>query len=247
MCVLAHVLEQAGLATVVFSSIRSITERMHPPRALHCDFPLGRPLGKVGDIEFQRSVLMAGLALLDAGDVPVFADYPVVLDEVDPDAEPMTCTIPPRFNPNMPVEVDEALGYLSAYKRHAAKSNHTLVGLAVHAEQIPQAIELFIVIANGGPWRELPMPGHLNADPQTHIISLALDIRAYYEEAALEIINHVPEARATQAWFFGRTKSGDLLLRAKRRLIADDEPYKIYSNIAPITAEDMLGQLPQDG
>ena len=245
MCVLAHVFEEAGIATIVFSSIRSIAERMHPPRALHCDFPLGRPLGKVSDTKFQRSVLMAGFALLDAVDVPVLEDYPVVLDEVDSDAEPLACAVPPRFDPNIAVEVDEADGYLSAYKRHKAKSNHTLVGLAVDAEQIREAIEAFIVIANGEPWRELlPLPGQRDTDPQTHLISLALDIRAYYEEAALEILDHVPEARATENWFFRQTKTGDLLIRAKRRLIADNEPYRLHSNIAPKTIEGWKGPPP---
>jgi len=40
-------------------------ERSHPPRALHCEFPLGRPLGRPGDAAFQRRVLVAALRLLE--------------------------------------------------------------------------------------------------------------------------------------------------------------------------------------
>ena len=50
MCTLAHVFEAAGLATVVLSTIRPVAEKMAPPRALHCEFPLGRPLGNHGPV-----------------------------------------------------------------------------------------------------------------------------------------------------------------------------------------------------
>jgi hypothetical protein len=41
--VLAHIFEAAGIATIVLSSIREMTQKVAPPRALHCEFPLGRP------------------------------------------------------------------------------------------------------------------------------------------------------------------------------------------------------------
>ena len=41
--------------TIVLGSNLSVVERMHPPRVLHCEFPLGRPLGKPGDAEFQQA------------------------------------------------------------------------------------------------------------------------------------------------------------------------------------------------
>ncbi|HCH79267.1 MAG TPA: glycine reductase, partial [Acidimicrobiaceae bacterium] len=46
---LAHVFEAAGIATVTLASTLSVVERTQPPRALWCDFPLGRPLGKPQD------------------------------------------------------------------------------------------------------------------------------------------------------------------------------------------------------
>ncbi|MFZ1491711.1 MAG: selenoprotein B, partial [Ilumatobacteraceae bacterium] len=76
MSTLAHVFEAAGLATVVLASNRSVVERMRPPRALYCDFPLGRPLGKPGDATFQLDVLAEAFALLDAPSGPALADYP---------------------------------------------------------------------------------------------------------------------------------------------------------------------------
>ena len=65
MSVLAHVFEAAGIATVVLSSIRPMCEKVSPPRALHCEFPLGRPLGRPNDPEFQHDVLARAFALLE--------------------------------------------------------------------------------------------------------------------------------------------------------------------------------------
>ena len=65
MCTLAHVFEAAVLSTVLISSIRDIAERMHPPRALYAEFPLGLFLGKLRDAAFQHRVPQAALALLE--------------------------------------------------------------------------------------------------------------------------------------------------------------------------------------
>src|ERR671910_544074 len=73
---LAHVIEAAGLATVALSLVRPQIEQSRPPRALHCEFPLGRPLGRPGDPEFQRRVLSAAFALLQRRDGPVLEDFP---------------------------------------------------------------------------------------------------------------------------------------------------------------------------
>ena len=64
MSTLAHVFEAEGMATVALGSIRKQIEGSAPPRGLWCDFPLGRPLGKPGDPEFQHRVLDVAFALL---------------------------------------------------------------------------------------------------------------------------------------------------------------------------------------
>ena len=66
MSTLAHVFEAEGIATVALGSIRKQIEGAAPPRGLWCDFPLGRPLGKPGDPEFQHRVLDVAVALLNA-------------------------------------------------------------------------------------------------------------------------------------------------------------------------------------
>ncbi len=48
---------------------------MRPPRALFVPFPHGYPLGKPHDRELQTQVIVAALALLGRGDVPVIEDF----------------------------------------------------------------------------------------------------------------------------------------------------------------------------
>ena len=70
--------ESAGIATVTLAATRSVAERMHPPRALYGDFPLGRPLGKPADPAFQHDVLARAFALLDTDTGPVLEGPPGV-------------------------------------------------------------------------------------------------------------------------------------------------------------------------
>ena len=98
MGTLASVLEQSGLVTVALSSIRGQIETTSPPRALHCEFPLGRPLGKPNDPDFQRDVLEHAFALLDESSGPVLVDHPVEIE--DGADSPLSCVIPPADTSN---------------------------------------------------------------------------------------------------------------------------------------------------
>ena len=113
MSTLAHVFEAAGLSTVVLASMKEVAEKMTPPRALYCEFPLGRPLGRPDDLALQRDVLDRALALLDATE-PVLETYPLVIES---DEVPLACALPPRFDPSLPPAVDEARGLRAAYDR----------------------------------------------------------------------------------------------------------------------------------
>ena len=94
MSALSHFLETEGLPTTGISLVREHTEAMAPPRSLWVPFPLGRPLGTVGDAAFQHRVIAAALALLDRLDGPVLEDFPEPAPE-DGAGEPWSC--PVRF------------------------------------------------------------------------------------------------------------------------------------------------------
>ena len=105
---LAHVFEAAGIATIALGSVRKQIESTAPPRGLWCDFPLGRPLGKPGDPEFQHRVLAAAFALLDATE-PVLAEFDEAI--TDDGTEMLACPLPPRHDPDAHPAVDEARGF----------------------------------------------------------------------------------------------------------------------------------------
>ncbi len=123
MSTLAHVFEAAGIATIALGSVRKQIESTAPPRGLWCDFPLGRPLGKPGDAEFQHRVLDAAFALLDA-EGPVFAEFDEAIS--DDGEEMLACPLPPRHDPDAHPAVDEARGLRAAYDRGLATSARTL-------------------------------------------------------------------------------------------------------------------------
>ena len=68
MGTLASVLEDAGLATVALSSVRGQVVTTRPPRALHCDFPLGRPLGRPQQVECPSNQPTGGQVHDDVAD-----------------------------------------------------------------------------------------------------------------------------------------------------------------------------------
>lgn len=225
MGTLQHVLEAGGLATVGLSSMRGQTERLHPPRALYCEFPLGRPLGKPQDPAFQHRVLAAAFALLDEPEGPVLADF----DEriVDSSAEPLACTVPLADAPGQLPAVAEALGLRPAYERTRARLGRTNVGRSVaDAGEVPALIDKIARVAADGDWRAAGFP-------RDDAVAAVTDVRAYFEEAALALVDHVPEARQSDAWFFTRTEAGRLVRQAQQAVRATGAPQPEWFYLVP--------------
>jgi len=229
--VLGHVLEAGGLATVALSLVRGQIVRTHPPRALHCEFPLGRPLGRPKDPAFQRRVLLAALGLLDRTDIPVLMDFPeVIVDEAD---QPLACPLPPRADPSLPEAVDEAQALRPAYERAWAASGRTLVGLVITPEGVPDAVAAFVRIADGGSWESVGLTGPPN--------EVVLDIRAYYEEAALALADHVPAARSAESWLYRATATGRVLHQAQVAMREAGAPPAAWFSIVPMSQQGARG------
>lgn len=64
MGLVAGVLEQTGIATVILSCLAEVTEQVEPPRWLDLPYPLGYPLGSPDDAELQRRILETAIELL---------------------------------------------------------------------------------------------------------------------------------------------------------------------------------------
>jgi hypothetical protein len=221
---LAHVFEAAGLATIVLSSIRNVVERIHPPRALHCEFPLGRPLGIPGDSAFQHDVLARAFSLLNEPSGPVLVDHPVTIVANE---TPLACTVPPRFDPSLPPSVDEAIGLRKAYGRSLARRGVSSIGRVINVEEVPSALTIIHGIANGDDWTQTSLAG-------SRLMQAVHDIRAYYEEAALELANGpAPDGRQTEAWFFEQTEAGKSVLAARQVIKDSGVPRPLWFYLAP--------------
>lgn len=220
---LAHVLEANGVATVSLSSMRGFTERMNPPRALHCDFPLGRPLGVPGDAVFQRGVLDAAFALLEETKGPVLVDYGETIEDV---SEVLSCAVPPGIDASLHAAIDEAKSIRPAYNRAMAQYGETNVGRVADADGIPELIQAFVESSEGKHWKELSIPPR-------RIMDATKDIMNYYEEAALDLSGHVPAARQAETWFFKETETGKLLMAAREAMRGQEAPFWFY--VVPFT------------
>jgi hypothetical protein len=224
--VLANVLEAAGLATVALASVRGQAERMRAPRALFCEFPLGRPLGAPGDVELQHRVLAAAFALLaaPAGSLPVLETFPEVIE--DAGNEPLACALPPPLDDGSHPAVEEARGLLVAYRRAVEQAGgRTSLGKVLRPEQVPDGVAAYVEVAAGRAWED----AGLALDP----VWVANDIRAYYEEAAIALAGHVPRARQAESWFYEHTETGHVITAARDAMQAAGVPQGVWSYLMP--------------
>ena len=199
--------------------MREVATRMPIPRALYCDFPLGRPLGKPGDAGFQRRVLEAAFALLDTATEPTLADFPEsVVDAVD---VPLACPMPARLNAALPASIDEMRGLRPAFDRAADGGVRT----ALDPADVEAALVAFERVVAGTPWAEAEIPGNP--------LTAALAIRAYYEQAAAGLSDHVPAARSAESWFAQQTASGALMHAAMQVMREQEAPQPFWFYLLP--------------
>ena len=220
--------EQAGFATITIGSIREQLYNTAPPRGLFCDFPLGRPLGKPGDAAFQHRVLHNAFALLDAAE-PTIEDFSERIEDDPQDA--LMCTLPPRFDADIHPAIDEARGIRAAYDRAVEKSgNRAGAARVVAADDIPAAVEAFVRVAAGTPWKEAGIPG-IPA-------RVCQDIRGYYEMAAMELAQHTPAAWAGYRWFRDHTETGKVIRQAQQAMRDSGEKEGLWRFLLPLDASN---------
>jgi D-proline reductase (dithiol) PrdB len=80
----ARIVEQAGIPTVVVSTARDITQQVKPPRAVFVNHPMGNTFGRAGDRVLQSRILREALGMVasetEAGkliDLPHVWDAPI--------------------------------------------------------------------------------------------------------------------------------------------------------------------------
>ncbi|MFK7916447.1 MAG: hypothetical protein AB8G14_00100 [Ilumatobacter sp.] len=201
--------EQAGLTTVNLALVRGQAETSKPPRALYVEFPLGRPLGRPDDAALHTNVLNAAFALLDRNDGPFIVDYPEVIAEES--EEPASCPMPPRHDPDIHAAIDEASGLRHAYQRNVEATGRTLLGRVASpdVDGVIALIEKLIRLEAGETLDDVELAGGA-------AIAAGQDIRAYYEEAGLQLADNVTGSRSLESWFYRTTETGQLIRRAQK-------------------------------
>lgn len=66
MGLVARVVEEAGIPTVVVSTARDLSAQVKPPRTVFVNFPMGNPFGKAFDANQQRTILRDALHALES-------------------------------------------------------------------------------------------------------------------------------------------------------------------------------------
>ena len=224
---LAHVFESAGIATVTIGSIREQLYNTAPPRGLFCNFPLGRPMGKPNDAEFQHKVIAEAFDLLKSP-IQVIRDFGETI--TDNPEENLFCDLPPRFNPDVHPAIEEAGGLRQAYDRAVKKlGNRAGATRTLDADEIPEAIGAFVKVADGIPWKEAGIPG-IPA-------RVAQDIRGYYEMAAIEIAGHTPAAWAGYRWYRDQTEAGLVIKEAQAAMKRSGVKEGLWRFMLPLDAQ----------
>lgn len=115
--------------------------------------------------------------------------------------------------------VDEALGLRPAYERQlTASGGRTAVGREATADTISEVISRLVPLVEGASLADAGF------DTES-VIAATQDVRAYYEEAALALSDHVPAARSIETWFYTETETGRLIRAIGAALTeAGDDP-----------------------
>ncbi len=230
MSALGHYLEEEGIATVAISLIRPQTENTRPPRALWVPFELGRPLGPPSDREFQRSVVLAALRMLELANGPVvIEDFPDddPRERSDPGwRPPVAATAVAADSPNEAIAdaLEREIASLGgAYRRSVSARGRTTVGLSG------------LSIAEAGLYVAAWLRGKNPASPSTEMSApLTLrfavdDLKAYYLEAALTGSTR-PSSKQLADWLWSETAAGQAIFALRRAYReAEDDRLKLIA------------------
>ncbi len=231
---LAIYFEEEGLATTEISLIRIHSERTVPPRALWVPFELGRPLGVPNDPAFQKRVLTAAFALLDADEGPVLTDYPEDVPEgsAASDEDAMTgmfCPIdlPSLPDPNAPTSeigkalMEEIASLAPWYDLAVRTRGRTTVGPSdLSVDAAAKYLAAFLDDQTTAPPRD--------DMPAGRVLKLAYeDLKSYYGESITAQPGYGTSKRI-EDWLFNETALGKALWRLRAICRDSDDEYFRY-------------------
>ncbi len=244
MGALAHYLETRGIPTTQISLIKEHTQTIQPPRALWVPFALGRPLGLPGDPDFQRQVIQAALALLEAPKGPVLVDFPhdvpqktdQTRDSLDLPACPVSFAGPVTHKSEteklLAAFEQELSEFRSWYDIGLEKRGYSSVGY--FSPNVVQTV--FTDFLSDTP---LTLEKTMSS-PALALRLAAQDLKAVYFESVMFRPDMVlPDDAAFSHWFWQKTAAGALLRAVKEKCSASDD------KVLKMTGEMLLVPLDQ--
>jgi len=231
--VLANYFESVGFTTVLVGFVREHIEAVKPPRALWLNFPMGRPMGKPNDPDYQMKVIRAAFALLENTIGPVLDDFPDVIAVRDG-----------RMGYALPEElviakkdigdVDQLVTEISAemeslrepYDAAVAARDRTTVG----ASELP--IEEFVPFIAEFVRGNKPKSPRKGLPPVPLLKLVVEDLAAYYTEARTHRDN-IDDIELLGKWFWEETKAGLLLLWLEAVSLESDD--KVLAQIVEMS------------
>ena len=220
---LAHFFEAAGLSTVLVGFVREHMEAITPPRALFLDFPMGRPMGKPNDADFQKKVIRSAFDLFDRDHGPQLVDFgetiPVKNGRMGY-ALPVELVLTREDIGDLDVLVTKVQAEISAlspaYNSAKAARGRTTVGASeLEVNDFVPYIAHFI----RGDKPRSPRKGV----PPIPLLKLVVeDLAAYYTEARTHRDN-IDDIELLGEWFWTETKAGRLILGLEAASLESDD------------------------
>jgi len=224
VCGLAHIFENQGFSTVLVGFVKEHIEAIKPPRALWLNFPMGRPLGKPNNPEYQKKVIRSAFNLFQKRLGPILEDFEDII--------PVKCG---RMSYALPVElvfkvsqlgdIDELVkevqietsNLIPDYIKAKNKFSRTTVGAS--EMQISELVPYIGEFAKGKKPKS-PRKG-LPSIPQLKLV--VEDLNAIYTETRF-YRDKIDDFEFLGKWFWEETKAGKLLLAVEAVSLESNDP-----------------------
>jgi len=220
---LARFFEEEGLSTVLVGFVKEHMQAYQPPRALWLDFPMGRPLGKPNDPDYQKKVIRAAFELLERASGPVLEDFQDVIPVKD---GRMGYAIPPEyvFSRSDVGDVDALLADVQAeigalrpfYEKAVEARGRTTVGASeLDIDKLAPHIAEFVK-------GEKPKSPRKGLSPIPGLKLVIEDLQAFYSETRTHR-DSIDDIELLGRWFWMETRAGLLIMWLEAVALESDD------------------------
>jgi len=233
------------VATTQISLIREHTIKMLAPRALWVSFPLGRPLGKPGDANFQQAVIEKALSLLERDQGPILEDYPCDVENDSSIQSLPACPVDfTRLNKS-PDPIDYLLNQLSAeissmmswFTISGSKRKQTTSDLCgVSPDQLASFLSDFLhdklVSTNS--------TNSATVDLADKLRMAAEDLKAFYFEALSTRSKDTSDPTDFSDWFWQKTCAAQVINEVRKKALSlEAKDMQLLGNLLLIPRNQM--------